>query len=248
MFCFKYKIEAVSPTGNPSLLCWAFRLSWLLQTSLSLYQSTLGSFFNICHLLSYYCYCYYYYHYHFVPKVHWDLDHGQIQLWLSLLKRYQVVISKGNNVIPQSNKKIVWTMYFSSGNFHLLKLFLEIFESAKETKWACSSSVKLSFIWKNVLLQCQTIMQSDGYRQKENWACIPREGSSLIAQGFLIYCGGIKGEVPPTDFLPPQLQGVLSNQRWLAWKADLHQTYSPVRSQPLSQGCSPWAASDHATR
>lgn len=130
-------------------------------------------------------------------------------------------------------------MYFSSGNFHLLKLFLEIFESAKETKWTCSSSVKLSFIWKTVLLQCQTIMQSDGYRQKENWACIPREGSSLIAQCFLIYCGGIKGEMHPMDLLPPQLQGVLSNQRGLPRKTDLHQTYSPVRSQPLSQGCSP---------
>lgn len=132
-------------------------------------------------------------------------------------------------------------MYFSSGNFHLVKLFLEIFESAKDTRWTCSSSVKLSFIWKTVLLQCQTIMQSDGYRQKENWACIPREGSSLIAQCFPIYCGGIKGEVPPMDFLPPQLQGALSNQRGLAWKADLPQTYSPVRSQPLSQGCSPRA-------
>lgn len=94
-------------------------------------------------------------------------------------------------------------------------------------------------------------MQSDGYRQKENWASIPREGSSLIAQCFLIYCGGIKGEVPPMDFLPPQLQGVLSSQGGLAWKADLPQTCSPVTSQPLSQGCSPWAeqaAPDDASR
>lgn len=66
-------------------------------------------------------------------------------------KNLQVVISKGNNVLPQSNPKITWKMYFSSGIFHLLKLFLEIFESAKETRWTHSSSLKLSFIWKTIV-------------------------------------------------------------------------------------------------
>lgn len=51
-----------------------------------------------------------------------------------------------------------------------------IFESTKETRWTRSNSLKLSFIWKTLLLtspQYETTMQSDGYRQKEIWGCIP---------------------------------------------------------------------------
>jgi len=208
MFNFKYKIEAVSPTGTTALLCWAFRLSWLFQRSLCLYQSTPGSSFNVCYLLSYYCYCWYYYYHCFVLEVHSDLDHSQIQLWQSLSKILRVVISKRNNVTPQSNQKIIWKKYFSSGNFHLLKLFLEIFQSTRETRRTCSSSLKLSFIWKTLLLtspQCETTMQPDGYRQKEIWGCVPWERSSLIAQCFLIHCWGIQGKVPPMDLPPPRL-------------------------------------------